>query len=161
MRITLTQLRNLIFVTALMLRSAGGGWWFGRHDLKLTSQNKVPAVKILNRALPGDKQDVDFSLFWEVWDRLEQNFLFKDSINHQKMVMGAISGMTAALGDPYTAFFPPQENKAAKENLNGSFSGIGIELGYKKYDGINQLAVMSPLSGMPAEKAGVDRKSVV
>ena len=155
MRITLTQLRNTILVTALMLLSGGGGWWWGQHQLKITSERKIPSVEIINRAVPVDKQDVDFSLFWEVWDRLEQGFLFQEKVNHQKMVMGAIAGMTAALDDPYTAFFAPADNKTAKENLNGAFEGVGIQLGFKKLDGTNQLAVMSPLSGMPAEKAGV------
>jgi len=68
------------------------------------------------------------------------------------MVYGAISGMTAALEDPYTAFFPPKENQAAKENLNGAFEGVGIQLGYKQG---NKLAVISPLEGMPAKAAGV------
>lgn len=157
MKITLGQLRNFLFVAALMLLSAGGGWWFGQHKLQLTlsgDQKRNVGIEVQNRAVPPDK-NVDFSLFWEVWDQLERDFLFKDKVDHRKMVYGAISGMTAALGDPYTAFFPPSENQTAKENLNGSFEGVGIQLGYKKLDGTNQLAVMSPLSGMPAGKAGV------
>jgi carboxyl-terminal processing protease len=157
MRLTLVQLRNAILFSACVLLAGGIGWWLGQNDIKLKEKNQgqLPSISVTNRAAPAAKQDVDFSLFWEVWDRLEQDFLFRERINQQKMVYGAIAGMTAALDDPYTAFFPPQENRTAKENLNGSFGGVGIQLGYKKFDGINQLAVISPLSGMPAEKAGV------
>ena len=40
------------------------------------------------------------------------------------MIWGAIQGMTASLGDPYTVFLPPEENKSSKEELNGSFEGV-------------------------------------
>lgn len=157
MRVTLTQLRNTILIIALILLAGGAGYWLGQRKVELVKleNSQLPQVKVLDRIVPLDKQDVDFGLFWEVWDRLEQDFLFQDQIDHNKMVYGAISGMTAALEDPYTAFFPPQDNKTAKENLDGSFEGVGIQLGYRKLNGTNQLAVISPLSGMPAEKAGV------
>ena len=59
--------------------------------------------------------------------------------------------MVESLGDPYTVFLPPEENKTSQENLAGEFGGVGISLGFK--DGT--LAVMSPLAKTPAEKAGL------
>ena len=67
------------------------------------------------------------------------------------MVYGAVSGMVSALGDPYTAFLSPRENKIVEEDLSGAFEGIGIQLGYKG----TQLSVITPLPDSPAEKAGV------
>jgi carboxyl-terminal processing protease len=67
------------------------------------------------------------------------------------MILGAIQGMVASLGDPYTVFLKPPENQEVKEDLNGSFEGVGIQLGYKE----NQLAVIAPLPGTPAKAAGV------
>jgi carboxyl-terminal processing protease len=55
------------------------------------------------------------------------------------------------LGDPYTAYLPPEDNQRSSEDLAGSFYGVGIELGY--VDGT--LAAISPLKESPAEKAGV------
>lgn len=98
-----------------------------------------------------DPQTVDLSLFWQVWDKLEASYLQPDAFDRQTMVYGAIKGMTAALGDPYTVFLPPQANKETKEELDGAFEGVGIQLGFKN----GQLAVMSPLEGMPAKAAGV------
>jgi carboxyl-terminal processing protease len=60
--------------------------------------------------------------------------IYKDKINDQERVWGAIQGMTAALGDPYTVFFPPEENKQFKEEIQGSFDGIGAEIGIKDND---------------------------
>ena len=55
------------------------------------------------------------------------------------------------MGDPYTMFLPPTQNKIVNEDLSGSFEGVGIEIGYKD----TRLAVVAPLPGSPAEKAGV------
>lgn len=93
----------------------------------------------------------DMSMFWDVWSRLEKNYLDKKAIDPKKMVYGAISGMTAALDDPYTSFFPPVENKRSKEDLSGEFAGVGIQLGFVD----KTLAVMSPLPGNPAQRAGI------
>ncbi|MCX6705750.1 MAG: S41 family peptidase, partial [Candidatus Woesebacteria bacterium] len=57
----------------------------------------------------------------------------------------------SAVGDPYTVFLPPGDNKVVNEDLSGSFEGIGIEIGFRG----NQLTVVSPLPASPAEKAGI------
>lgn len=93
----------------------------------------------------------DMSLFWRVWQRLEERYLDSSALDVKKMTYGAIAGMTAALDDPYTSFFPPTENSRSKEDLQGEFAGVGIQLGFVD----KTLAVMSPLPGNPAEKAGI------
>jgi carboxyl-terminal processing protease len=97
----------------------------------------------------GEKMDL--SMMWKVKGELSNLFLEKDKMVDKTMEYGAIKGMVSALGDPYTMFLTPEENKSANESLAGEFGGVGISLGYK--EGI--LAVMSPLVGSPAEKAGV------
>ncbi|HPT66268.1 MAG TPA: S41 family peptidase [Candidatus Woesebacteria bacterium] len=94
---------------------------------------------------------LNLSLMWQVKDKLSQMFLEKDKLVDKNMEYGAIKGMVAALDDPYTVFLTPKENKSTNETLAGEFGGVGISLGYK--DGV--LAVVSPLKGTPAEKAGV------
>ena len=105
-----------------------------------------------NKIIPSTLGQFDLSLMWKVKDKLSTDFLEKDNMDNVKMKYGAIQGMVASLGDPYTVFLPPEENKSANEDLAGEFGGVGISLGYSK-DGI--LAVMSPLSGTPADKAGI------
>jgi len=93
----------------------------------------------------------EMSLLNQVKSRLKNVYLDKDKIVDEKLMYGAIGGMVAALDDPYTVFLPPTENKSANEDLAGEFGGVGISLGYKD----KNLAVMTPLSKTPAEKAGV------
>lgn len=102
-------------------------------------------------------QNVDFDVFWEAWSTLEADYLDKDKLEAKKMVDGAISGLTSSLEDPYTIYLPPTENKRSGEDLAGSFYGIGIELGY--IDGV--LAVVAPLKGTPAEKAGLQAQDLI
>ncbi|MDD3998533.1 MAG: S41 family peptidase [Candidatus Shapirobacteria bacterium] len=94
---------------------------------------------------------LDLSLMWKVKDKLEEEFLEKEKIKDEEMTYGAISGMVSALGDPYTVFLPPKENKSSNADLAGEFGGVGIQLGYKE----KSLAVMAPLAKTPADRAGV------
>lgn len=88
---------------------------------------------------------------WKVKDRLQKEFLDKDKIKDNDLVQGAIAGMVQSLGDPYTVYLPPKDNKNANEDLAGVFGGVGISLGFKD----KNLAVMSPLPKTPADKAGI------
>ena len=125
------------------------GYYLGTNGFKLES-GRFPKVSI-SRTIPEDRRDVDFALFWRIWDIVDSSYYDKTKISPQKMVYGAISGMVAALGDPYTAFLPPEENKVVEEDLSGSFEGVGIQIGFKG----KNLAVIAPLPNSPAEKAGV------
>src|SRR3989338_5596770 len=134
-----------------MVLSAGLGFWAGQREISAKWKDYRPEITVVNKAVPSAHRDVDFSLFWEVWDRLEKDYLDSSALDKEKMVNGAISGMTSALGDPYTVFLPPKKQEETKEELAGAFEGVGIQLGYKD----NSLVVISPLDGMPAKAAGI------
>ncbi len=95
---------------------------------------------------------IDTTLMARVKAELQKNFLEKDKLKNEKsLTYGAIQGMVASLGDPYTFFLPPVDNKSSKDDLAGEFGGVGISLGYKD----KTLAVMTTLTGTPAERAGI------
>lgn len=129
-----------------------GGYWVGRSGYRVTVNGITNKSNVtISREIPSNLEDVNFSLFWKVWDLMSSNYYDKSKINPAKMVYGAISGMVDAIGDPYTSFLPPSENKVVEEDLGGSFEGVGIQIGFKG----TQLAVEAPLPGSPAEKAGI------
>src|SRR3989344_1023493 len=75
--------------------------------------------RIINVKVPQDKSNVDFSQFWVVWQRLEGSYLDPQKLDAKKMVYGAIQGMVASLGDPYTLYLPPEDQKRTTESLQG------------------------------------------
>jgi len=93
----------------------------------------------------------DFGLFWKAWDKLQDRYVDQEDVDPQQMIYGAIKGMFASTGDPYTTFFDPEVNKAFEEELRGSFEGIGAEIGLRN----NLLTIISPLDDSPAQKAGL------
>ncbi len=109
-----------------------------------------------SQVLPQPTQ-VDMSTFWQVWKLIKSDFLFQNKVQPEKMIQGAIRGMVASLGDPYTAYLPPQENKESKDNLKGQFEGVGIQLGYRD----NKLSVVSPLPNTPAYRAGMKAGDII
>jgi len=103
------------------------------------------------------QKKVDFDLFWETWAILERDYIEPEKIEANKMLDGALMGMTASLDDPYTMYLPPKENERSGEDLAGSFFGVGMELGYVE----ENLAVVSPLDGTPAHKAGIQAGDLI
>ncbi len=100
---------------------------------------------------------IDFSLFWDAYNKLEQKFIDPSKITNQNVIYGAIEGMTNSLGDPYTDFFDPEQSKKFYQDLSGSFEGIGAEIGIKD----SMLTIIAPLKGAPSQKAGLKSGDIV
>lgn len=107
------------------------------------------------RVEAGKPANVDFSLFWEAWNKLNDKSV--QGTDTKKMIDGAISGMLASLGDPYTTYFTQSQNQRFREDIQGEFSGIGVELIEKN----NALTVVAPLSETPAEAAGIKPGDII
>jgi carboxyl-terminal processing protease len=129
--------RKIIFgflVAILIGGSFYGGFFYGKLQCKVCPP-----------------EDIDFSLFWEAYHKLQEKFVDKSKIDPKQIIYGAISGMVKSLGDPYTVFLTPEETKRFIEDVKGTFEGVGMEIGIKK----GQLQVIAPLEGTPAYKAGL------
>jgi carboxyl-terminal processing protease len=92
-----------------------------------------------------------FEPFWKVWNVISEKYVAATTTDSQKRIWGAIQGLANSQGDPYTVFFPPEEDKSFKSDIAGNFEGVGMEIGIK--DGI--LTVVSPIKNSPADRAGV------
>lgn len=91
-----------------------------------------------------------FRVFLEVYDLVKMEYVEK-KVDDQKLVKGAIDGMLSMLDDPYTRYIPPQEFTQMNEEREGSFSGIGIQIGTRD----NKLTVIAPIEDTPAWRAGL------
>lgn len=160
MKITLSQIRRFTLILIFIFVSGYVGYSLGtkQYFSQVSKNASSNSTEILNKKTPSNKNNIDFSLFWNVWDKLESNYLYRKDLDAKKMVYGAISGMVVSLGDPYTVFLPPTENNATKEDLRGDFEGVGIQIGYNKDQ---KITVVAPLSESPAEKAGIKTGDVI
>jgi carboxyl-terminal processing protease len=104
------------------------------------------------------QQSTDLSQFWNVWGLLNKKYPFKDTTPEtQDKLYGAISGLVASYGDPYTVFFPPKQAKLFNAQVKGSFGGVGMEVGEKD----DAITVIAPIKDSPAEKAGVKSGDII
>lgn len=143
------MMRNKILIPILIIISLAVGFVGGSYfQIRKIS---IPIVgDTINKGL-GQPKNVDFSTFWTAWNLLQDKYVDKGKLNTQNMVYGAIDGMVKAIGDPYTVFFKPKESKEFSEQISGSFSGIGIEIGLRD----NALTVIAPIKNTPAARAGL------
>lgn len=99
---------------------------------------------------------IDYSSIDKVYSLLKKDF--DGTLDQNKLLDGLKSGLVSATGDPYTVYFSPKDAKAFNDQLSGSITGIGAELGT---DADNNIVIVSPLSGYPAEKAGLKSKDMI
>jgi carboxyl-terminal processing protease len=111
------------------------------------------AASSANKNLPDD---LDYTSVEKVYDILKANYDGK--LDQEKLLDGLKAGLTKASGDPYTQYFNPDETKEFDDELNGTFTGIGAELGQ---DDDGNLIIVSPIAGFPAEKAGLRPQDMI
>src|SRR3989337_4275431 len=96
----------------------------------------------------GGESYEELRVFAEVLSLVQKNYV--EETKTKDLVYGAIKGMLTTL-DPHTSFMPPEVYKEMQVDTKGEFGGLGIQIGIKD----NQLAVIAPIEGTPADKAGV------
>lgn len=149
---------------ALFVASLGfvGGFLMGSSP---KAQSVLPASVAQAIGANQPPEGVDFSAVWKAWAVMDEKFVPTSAATssasssepqiegtpEEKRVYGMIQGMAESLGDPYTFFLPPVEQKQFEEDLSGEFTGVGMEIAIKS----EILTVVSPLKGTPAERAGV------
>jgi carboxyl-terminal processing protease len=86
--------------------------------------------------------------FSEVLTQVQKNYV--DDTKVKDLVQGAIRGMLSTL-DPHSAYMTPEMYKEMQVETKGEFGGVGIQIGVKE----NRLAVIAPIDGTPAQRAGI------
>ncbi|MBW3537989.1 S41 family peptidase [Candidatus Parcubacteria bacterium] len=97
----------------------------------------------------------DFSSLNNVYRVLQDKF--DGQLDDAKLLDGAKAGLAAATGDPYTAYLNAEATKTLNDDLNGTISGIGAEVGLKS----TRLVIVAPIADSPAAKAGLRPKDQI
>lgn len=101
-------------------------------------------------------KDIDFKQFWDVWSKLKEKY-YKNDVSDKQMFYGAMQGLAASMGDPYTMYFDPKEANDFQNALSGTFSGIGAEIGLRD----DHITIIAPLPETPAERAGLKAGDII
>ncbi len=141
----LTVVLVIITVAALLTSGFMLGYKQGK---KFPETIVVKGASDLNGGQPGD---VDFGIFWQAWQTINDYYLNSSSTSSADKLQGSINGLVNSLGDPYSEYFAPSENQKFQQDIEGNFGGIGAELGMKN----DQLVVIAPLKDTPASEAGL------
>lgn len=140
-RVLKKQPRSVSLKTCVLIALvvALGAFAFGTRSTDILA-------RLNNKTTPGR---LDTSSLQEVYATL--NAKFDGTLDPQKLIDGAKHGLVAAAGDPYTVYMSASEAKEFNDGLNGTFEGIGAELGKKD----DKLTIVSTLDNSPAKKAGL------
>ncbi len=102
------------------------------------------------KSVSGLPANLDYASVNTVYQSLKDNYDGKLSAG--QLQDGLKHGLATATNDPYTVYFTAKEANDFNKQLNNSFSGIGAQLGQ---DSEGNLEVISPIAGLPADKAGI------
>lgn len=111
--------------------------------VKLKTQQKSP--------IPQDE------MLRTVWKLLNDEYLYPEKISDKEAAYSAAEALVDSLKDPYTTFMRPADTKQFNTQLGGEVTGIGAQVEFKN----NQLIIVSPMKGSPAEKAGLKPADIV
>lgn len=133
-----------------------GGIILGQEDIvRLDLSRQVDTNEVSTSAGTDLPKDLDYSGVEDVYDLLRRQY--DGDLDEQKLLDGLKEGLTDSTGDPYTEFFNVTDAQQFQDDLTGTFTGIGAELGKEN----DVVIVVSPLEGFPAETAGLRPKDVI
>ncbi len=155
----MSSTNRLILSIALPVVTLIIGWQAGTiaaGQEVYTLQHKIDALSN-GGTMVDPEENVDISLLWNVWRLLQTKYIEPGDLKTREMVLGAISGMVQAVGDPYTVFMTPKENTDFRESLSGHLQGIGAQLSQSG----SEIVIVTPLKGSPAEAAGLLPEDII
>jgi carboxyl-terminal processing protease len=122
-----------------------------------------PLTEVLSGVLPGilpavppNGEDEKWEMFLQVWEIVSQEF-YRQPMDQDAMIRGAIRGMLETLGDPHTVLLDPSMSERAREHTRQKFQGIGARIEDK--DG--QIVVNSVFPGSPAKNGGLQPGDII
>ena len=120
---------------------------------------------------PSNFDDVDLDMFWAVWQEIEKHYIPSTATTivgedvrsnnpptRRDLIYGAIEGLARATGDTYTNFIVSDKVRDITTQIeNNAYTGIGVYVDINNGD----LIVVKPITGGPAQKAGIQRNDII
>lgn len=113
------------------------------------------SLRAMGVPIQGGMGTASFRKFFAAYTDLHDKY-FK-TMSDQTLLNGAIVGMTNALGDPFSEYFPPTDATQFHSMLSGSYVGIGVEI----ENANGQVVIQSVMKSSPAQSAGLKAQDVI
>ena len=114
----------------------------------------LPATCAIFLSFKGDERNFLISKHLNIFHSVfrELDMLYVDTINITEVIDGSINAMVSKL-DPYTVYYPEEEDEDLKMMMTGKYAGVGAIIRYhRKHD---HVVIVEPYEGMPALNAGL------
>ncbi len=143
---------KLMIVAVLVTLTTGVAFLAG-----FAARDSLASEPITVAVESATREQESFRLFWDVWHILGREF-YGDLPDEQEMTYSAIQGVIGDLDDEYTAFLEPEMAAIVREDMSGSFEGIGAVV---NIDDNGQLEIVRTFEDKPAARAGLKSGDVV
>ncbi len=138
--------KRIILVLAFVLLFSNAATYLTTRNVYL---KRVVPPSFSQSTDNGSSKGEEFIPFIEAFNIISQRYL--EEVTIEDLLNSAIKGMVDGLGDPQTSFLSPSQWEEMMIKIDGSFSGIGIEI--TSEDGF--ITIISPIKNTPGERAGL------
>jgi carboxyl-terminal processing protease len=160
----------LVAMLVVAVASFAGGTAYGRRIASAPQPQAEPLIPELTATPDPDALDAittpsarppadlgrQFDVFWEAWNFVEKGY-FRQPVDRQRLVQGAIKGMLSTLNDQYATYLDPVTARVEKANQDGVFEGIGAQLEIRD----KRIVLLAPVEDGPAQRAGLHTGDVL
>ena len=85
------------------------GFYLGQSKEGLSFNSLSAAVQLEEFVQQGQETTgLDFNLFSQVWNLVKTEYIGRNELTDQQLFYGALQGLVAATGDPYSVFLDPE-----------------------------------------------------
>ncbi len=103
------------------------------------------------------REDLGLGVVEQVWEIIWNDYVDRDRLDASTLSQGAIEGLVEALDDPYSSYLSPESFELSMGGIEGKFEGIGAYVGMRD----DKITIIAPITGSPAEEAGIRAGDIV
>jgi len=138
------SVRTAVIALASAVLFLFAGMYLGGHP------NRLPDS--LRDAFVADKEA---SLRGELIEEIDNDFYRE--VDRKKLEEASLQGIIAALDDPFSHYFTPDQSELFEQSVSGEFEGVGMSVDQDK----RGLLVVQVFEGSPAADAGIHKGDIV
>lgn len=102
-------------------------------------------------------QDEGLDAINEAWQIIFENYVDENKLDADKISQAAIQAMLEALDDPHTSYMDAETYQLSLSGIEGKFEGIGAQVNIED----EQLTIIAPIPGSPADMAGIRAGDII